>query len=595
MNNPAEVKLQRKRAAILFADVANYSRMMGRDEVNTTLAVRERIRLFKSMVEGFDGEIVDIAGDGLFLIFEHPESAVQFAMEIQNKLLSQNDGLEKDQKIWFRMGINVGEVLIGEDELSGDSINIASRIEAFAQPGRICISGSVYDEVKSELSYGYEYLGAQEFKNIGKSVDVFQVHEQATSAAMTTGLRTDRLQDQDYGVEPITDQSILVLPFSFQGADSSESWFADGLTEDITTNLSRFQEFFVIARGSAYVYRDKNIAPMNAGRQVGVRYVVDGSVRKIGMRVRITLQLIDTQKDRTIWGEQYNRDVEDLFDLQDEITQTIVSATAAKIQASERDRLRQIPPNSLEAYGFVLRGQNHVMRYTQADVRQARGLYNAALSSDPRYARALSAKSRTLNLEWRYNWTSEPEAALKDSFDLARIAVELDGSDARGFGELGFAHLYRKENDSALASYERATQLNPNDADLMSDMADAMAHSGRSEDAIKQLHKAMRLNPFYPDQYLWNLGGAHFNLKQYEEAARWILKMQNPTEGRRLLAASYAYLGRKAEAEEEVRKILKAHPNFDLSYWATIQPDKYPEDADHFVEGMRRAGFPSKA
>lgn len=590
MNSAVQIELKRRRVAILFADVASYSRMMARDELGTTLAVRARIKMFRDMIDEFSGELVDISGDGVFLVFEDTEKCVSYAVAIQKKLRDQNDGTETEQQIWFRIGINHGEILVGEDEMSGDSINVASRIEGFAQPGRICISGAVYEQVSTSLTYGYEYLGAHEFKNIDKSIDVFQVHEDPTSAAMTTGLRHDR---SIANPEIANDLSIVVLPFSFVGGESSESWFADGLTEDITTNLSRFHEFFVIARGSSYVFRDKVKPPAAVGRELGVRYVVDGSVRKSGSRIRVTLQLIDALADRTIWGEQYNRDVEDLFDLQDEITEIIVSATASKIRASESERLPLQTPNGMEAYGFLLRGQSLVLRYTQADIRQAQGLYNAALSSDPKYARAISAKSRTLNLEWRYNWSSEPEAALTDAFKLAQAAVELDRSDARGYGELGFVHLYRKENDAALSAYERALELNPNDADLMSDMADAMAHSGRSEDAVTKLQKAMRLNPFYPDSYLWNLGGAYFNLRRYDDVVQTINKMQNPTEGRRLLAASYAYLGETDKAQVQVNGILAAHPNFDLDQWGTIQPDKDQEDSEHFLEGLKRAGFKS--
>ena len=590
MNRAPTTGLHRRRAAALFADVANYSRMMSQDELNTALAVKDRIRLFREMHSRYNGELVDIAGDGVFLLFEDGANAVSFAIDIQRKLEELNDNIDPAKQIRFRIGINQGEILVDDGEISGDSINIASRIESFAQPGRICISGALYADVSARLGYGYEYLGAQEFKNIGRLVDVFQVHEDPSGAAMTSGLRHER------GAAPqevYQDQSIVVLPFSFQGPEMQDHWFADGLTDDITTNLSRFHEFFVIARGSAYVFQNKDMSPASIGRELGVRYVVDGSVRKVGSRIRVSLQLIDASADRALWGEQYNRDIEDLFELQDEITSIIVAATAAKIRTAEAERLRLSPPNTLEAYGFVLRGQSHVMRYTQADVRQARGLYNAALSSDPKYARALSAKSRTLNLEWRYNWTAEPEAALKDSFDLAQIAVELDASDARGFGELGFAHLYRKENDASLAAYDRALQLNPNDADLMSDMADAMAHSGRSEDAITQLNRAMQLNPFYPDQYIWNLGGAYFNLKEYDLVVRTINKMQNPTEGRRLLAASYAYLGDNQKANEQVDKIMAAHPNFNLDQWASIQPDKHSDDSEHFIEGLRKAGFQS--
>ncbi len=588
MSSSPQIQLRRRRIATLFADVANYSRMMSQDELSTALAVKDRIQIFRGMLNDYSGDLVDIAGDGLFLIFDQAVDAVSFAVEVQKKLTERNNGIDITKQVKFRIGINLGDVLLDGDEMSGDSINIASRIESFAQPGRICISGAVYEDVSTKLAFGYEYLGAQEFKNIGKSVDVFQVHENAESAAMTTALRND-LKGPNF--ESIRDQSIVVLPFDFQGSDQNESWFAEGLSDDITTNLSRFHEFFVIARGSASVFRDREIPPANIGRELGVRYVVNGSVRRSGTRIRVTLQLLDAQREKIIWGDQYNRDIEDIFDLQDEITQIVVSTTAAQIEASERERLRQIPPTSLEAYGFVLKGQNHVFRYTQAEIRQARGLYNAALSIDPRYARALSAKSRTLNLDWRYGWAEKRDATLDDALNLAQVAIEIDASDARGYGELGFSHLYRKENDKAIRAYERALALNPNDADLMSDMADALAHSGRSEEAIELLQKAMRLNPFYPDQYIWHLGGAYFNLKQYEDAIHTIQTMQNPTEGRRLLAASYAYLGKDTQARMEADYIRKAHPNFDVSLWAAVQPDKYEDDMAHFFEGLKRAGL----
>ena len=591
MGDDEHKNLKRRLMASVFADVVNYSRMMGQDDIQTTLAVKARMQLFSEMVKSYSGEIVRLAGDGVFLIFESAVDAVLFAVEMQKRMHALNETVLEGSQIVFRFGINLGEILIDEKELSGDSINIASRIEAFATPGRVCISGAVYDHVSKKLTYGYEYLGAQEFKNIDDVIDVFQVHENPTSATMTPGLRRDRKISKSFKGEPIKDQSIVVLPFSFQGSDTNESWFADGLTEDITTNLSRFHEFFVIARGSAYVYSDGSKSPNDAARELGVRYAVDGSVRKSGPRIRITLQLRDAHRDRTIWGEQYNRNIDDLFDLQDEITQTIVSATAAQIEASERERLSLIHPSNLEAYGFVLQGQKHIYRYTQSEVRCARGLFETALVSDPRYARAIAAKSRTYNLDWRYAWAEKPDVALDDALSLARKAIDLDESDARGFGELGFAHLYRKEHDSAISAYERALKLNPNDADLMSDMADALAHSGRSEEAIVLLQKAMCLNPFYPDQYIWHLGGAYFNLKQYDEAIRTIQTMQNPTEGRRIMAASYGHLGRVNEARNEVEKVLEAHPDFNIDHWAAVQPDKYEEDVDHFVDGLKRAGL----
>ncbi|MES0879183.1 tetratricopeptide repeat protein [Roseibium sp. SCP14] len=583
--------MKRRLAAIVFADVVNYSRMMGEDEVGTTLAVRARLEKFTALAQSHSGEVINTAGDGIFLLFNSAVDAVTFAVEIQNQLQEMNEDLAGDKKIIFRFGINLGDVLQSDGDLSGDSINIASRIESFSEPGRICISGSVYDSVSGKMAIGYEYLGAQKFKNIKDNIDVFQIHENPTSAAMTAGLRRERKDTGESEGGPIIDQSIVVLPFAFQGSDQTDSWFADGLTEDITTSLSKFHQFFVISRNSAYIYNDRQMTPLETARELGVRYVVNGSVRKAGNRIRITIELIDVIRNRTIWGEQYNREIEDLFDLQDEITQIIVSATAAKIESSELDRLKQTPPANMAAYGFVLQGQRYIFSYTRIGVSYARELYENALHNDPNYARAMAAKSRTLNLDWRYNWAPEPEIAIDNALVLALDAIELDSLDARGFGELGFAHLYRKEHDAAISAYERAVKLNPNDADLMSDMADALAHCGRSVEAIELLEKAMKLNPFYPDQYLWHLGGAYYNLKQYEEAISSIKSMQNPTEGRRILAASYGMLNKMEDAKHEAEMVLKAHPNFDIDHWASVQPDKETEDLRHFVEGLRRAGL----
>ncbi len=583
--------LKRRLAAIVFADVVGYSRLMGEDEVATTVAVKARINEFSTAAAEHGGEIVDTAGDGIFLLFGSAVDAVQFSIDIKTRIETMNEALPEEERIDFRYGINLGDVLFADERPSGESINIASRIESFASPGRICISGAVYDSVSNKLSLGYEYLGAQDFKNIKDEIHVFQVHENPTSATMTAGFRAEQRSRFSFSGDPTIDQSIVVLPFGYLGGDPQDSWFADGLTEDITTSLSRFKQFFVISRNSAYIFNETRVTPGRTAKELGVRYVITGSVRKSGKRMRITLELMDVIRDRTIWGEQYNRYVDDIFDLQDEITQTIVSATAAKIESSELERLKQLPPADMAAYGFVLQGQRFIHSYTRDGVNQAREFYESALFNDPKYARAMAAKSRTLNLDWRYNWAENPELALDNALNLARDATDIDTLDARGFGELGFAHLYRKEHDAAISAYERASLLNPNDADLMSDMADALAHSGRSKEAVELLQKAMRLNPFYPDQYIWHLGGAYFNLKEYEKAIAAIKTMQNPTEGRRLLAASYGHLGMDDKAKEEAEFVLKAHPNFDLSQWATVQPDKYQDDVDHFVEGLKRAGL----
>lgn len=580
----------RRLEAVLFADVADYTRLMGEDEVGTWRAVKNRIEIFQQLAGEYQGEVLQVRGDGLFLMFHSAVDAVSYAMEVQKRMQTLNEGLPEDRHLQFRIGINLGEILFDEGNVSGDSVNIAARIEAQARPGHVCISASVYDHVRNRLSFGYSYLGPQRLKNLREAVDVFQVHEEAAAAAMTSALRQVTPVDRASG-SPTVDASVAVLPFRYQGSDPAGSWIADGLTEDLTTSLSRFHEFFVIARTSAYVLGGSTANSLDTARDLGVRYMVGGSVLMSGNRMRVTIRLVDAVSDRTIWGEQYKRQFEDIFELQEEIIQTIATATAVKIAASERERLRQVGPADLRAYGLVLQGQQHIFHYTRQENRRARLLYDEALKVDPYYARALAAKSRTLNIDWRYNWTELGEKDLDRALELALAAVELDPSDARGYGELGFAHLYLKQHDAALRAYRRGLDLNPNDADLMSDMADALGHAGQAEQGIALVQKAMRLNPFYPDQYLWHLGGLYFKLRQYEEAIQTVQGMQNQTEGRRILAASYAHLGRLPEARFQAAKILDAHPEFRIDHWAAIQPDKLEAETADFVEGLRKAGL----
>jgi TolB-like protein len=585
-----QVTPRRRLGAILFADIADYSRLMGEDEIGTWQAVKERIETFNERAENYGGRVLQIRGDGLFLLFDSAVDAVSFAMDAQKRMKALNQDVAQDRQLRFRIGINLGEVLLGTEDASGDSVNVAARIEALARPGEVCISAAVYDQVRTKLGFGYSYLGAQTLKNISEPVDTFQVIEDPAAGRMATGYRSAALRARTAD-KILKGPSVVVLPFRFQGSDPSESWFGDGLTEDITTNLSRFHDLFVIARTSAYVFGESAVSPGKAARELGVRYAVTGSVRKVGPRIRVAIQLLDSEHDRTVWGEQYNRQLDDLFDLQQEVTETIVSAVAANIAASERERLSQLAPADMRAYTYVLQGQQHIYRYTQADIRQARSLYESALELDARYARALAAKSRTLNIDWRYNWTELQDLALDQALELALAAVDLDPKDARGYGELGFAHLYRKEHDASVSAYRRALSLNPNDADLMSDFADTLAHCGQSEEAVELLHKAMRLNPFYPDEYLWYLGGAYYNLKRYEEAIQAVSGMQNLREGQRILAASHAQLGRTSTARAHAEKVLEAHPDFSLDHWARIQPDRQNDATLHFIEGLKKAGL----
>jgi TolB-like protein/class 3 adenylate cyclase/Flp pilus assembly protein TadD len=586
MSNEPEIGVRRCRGVVVFADVVGYTRLMHDDEGGTWAALKFTIESLSELAKNFGGQIVQVRGDGLFLLFSEAIHAVEFANKVHEWISLQNEQRDEERPIRFRIGINIGDYIIDGENIIGDCVNIAARLQTLAKPGQVCISAAVYEEVRGKTSCGFGYLGLQSLKNIPDPVEVFEVRREAATA--TIGLR--RMPDVRQA-EFASDLSVVVLPFKYQGDDPTESWLADGLTEDITTNLSRFHELFVISRGSASVYGASGVSPEAAARDLRVRYAVSGAVRKAGSRLRISVELVDAERGKVIWGEQYKRAIDDLLDLQEEICSLIVAATAIQIQQSELERMKLLAPADLLAYGYVIKGQQHIFRYTREDNNRARRLYETALNLDPNYARALAAKSRTLNIDWRYNWNGDQQSSLDEALALAQAAINADPRDARGFGELGFAHLYRKEFDSSIDAYRRALSLNPNDADLMSDMADALAHSHRSEEAIALLKKAMQLNPFYPDQYLWHLGGAYFNLRRYDEAIQTLYGMQNPTEGRRLLAASYGHLGRIEEARFEATKLLRAHPNFSVEQWAAVQPDREAADVDHFVEGLRKAGL----
>ncbi|MGI9373886.1 MAG: adenylate/guanylate cyclase domain-containing protein [Hyphomicrobiales bacterium] len=582
-----EKKLNRKLKAILFADVVGYSALMSEDEVATHGLVEKSIDVFRTIIEANDGQLVQTSGDGLFALFDSAVRAVQSAIESQEKIGAENS--KATQKIEFRIGINLGDVMVNNNTAHGNSVNIAARLESVAEPGSVCISSAVYEQVKNKLFYGYQYLGPKDLKNIKEQVETFAVFSETKSTAMKPSLRPIAQKRQELSSSK---PSIAILPLKDLGDDPQGGWFTDGVTEDITVNLSKFHNLHVISRNSAFAYRDQSVPANTAADALGARYIALGSVRRAGSKARITIELTDTESGRMIWGERYDRSLDDIFEVQDEIARTIVSATAAQIEASEFDRVRTIQPNDIEAYGLVLHAQHHVYKYARNSNLEALKLFETAQNLDPRYARANAGVSRTHNIDWRYGWTQDPDTALDLALEHARQAIELDPRDARGFGELGFAHLYRKEHDAAIRSYELAVNLNPNDADLLAEMADALGHSGRNEEALELFEKAMGLNPFYPDQYLWDMGGVLYNLRRYEEVISTVLQMHNKSEGQRLLAASYAQLDLMEKAKEHAARVREAQPGFSASEWAKQKvPDIRQEDVENFVEGLKKAGL----
>lgn len=586
MENHPQPNLPRKLSAVLVADVQGYSRLFGQDEDTTHRETTACLDLFRSKVADFGGRIVRAAGDSVLADMQSAIDAVRFAVEMQKKIAERNLNLPVERRVEFRIGINLGDIIVDQGEIYGDSVNIAARLESLAYPGGICISKAVHEQVQTKLAFGYEFMGAQDLKNIVQPVEVYRVRfgEQAS-------ITQPRYRTEEKLLELPDRPSVAVLPFQNLTQGEQEAYLSDGITDDLTITLSKFRELFVISRNSAFQYKLRNRSTQDIGRELGVRYLVEGSLLRLGNRLRVTTQLIEAATGHQLWGERFDHYLDEVFQVLDELAVSIAATLAHKIASEERRRALQAETDNLEAYGLVLRGQELLFHHEKGSNLMARRHYERAVEIDPGYARAHAAMSRTLNYAWRYSWEESGPRLLDRALDLAHKAVHLDEFDARGYAELGFVHLYKKAHDASIACYERGLNLNPNDADLMAELADAQAHCGRPEAAVELLEKAMRLNPYYPDWYSWNLGGAYHQMREYEKAIEMVKRMQNPAEGRRLLATCYAQLGRMDEARAEAAEVLRVHPEFSLAHWAEVQPDKNPEDLEHFIEGLRKAGL----
>ena len=578
---------RRQQSAILFADVHGYARLMNRAEAQTYERVTRSIRLIKSLIGDYGGSVVQVAGDAVLALFESASQALQFALAIQREFRNDAVWNADGDPIAFRIGINLGDVILGEGSVHGHSVNIAARIQALALPGGICISDTVRQAVEDTFGLHVRPLGRQALKNIDERIEVFAIEiNGVASPSSVQSLPMDLVLPQ-----PSEEASVAVLPLDNVSGDPSDKHLCDGITGDIISNLSRFRELLVIARHSAFLFKNQDLPLGHVARQLGVRYVLTGGLQRSGSKIRISVQLVEAASLRIIWSDRYSGDLSDVFAFQDDVTAKIAARLAVQISAAEARRLSEAEPPELRAYGLILRGQELSLRFRQEANLYARRLFEEAADIQPTYGRSYAGMSRTYNLAWRYAWTDRPEAALDTAVELAQAAIDQDRLDARGFGELGFAHLYKKQHDASLAAYERAVELNPNDADLLAEMGDALTYSGHTNRAKVLLERAMRLNPYYPDWYLWYLGEAYFYSGDYENAIKTLLKMRDQSEAHRLLASSYAHLSRMEEARHHAQQVLAIHPNFSLAHWRTVPPNKNPGENEVFIEGLRKAGL----
>jgi adenylate cyclase len=612
--------MERKLAAILSADAQGYSRLMGDDEAATVHTITEYREVIASTVARHGGRVVDTPGDNVLAEFPSVVDTVRCAVEIQRQLQSRNAALPAARRMQFRIGINLGDVIVETGRLYGDGVNIAARLEGLAEGGGICLSGTAYDQVEGKLPFGYDFLGEHTVKNITRPVRVYRLRLDASprlpgrqrggrrlvlgsvgaivvlvllGAGAWAGWRWLKTPTSA-GRPALPDKpSVAVLPFTNLSRDPSQEYFNDGITEDLITGLSKLSGLFVIARNSVFTYKGKAVKISDVARDLGVRYVLEGGVQRSGSRVRITAQLVDAMTGYHIWAERYDREVRDIFTLQDEVTQQIVRALAVKLTEGEQGRIARVR-TSPEVYDLVLRGSVERRRTTREANAESRRLYAKALDLDPTYAQAYMGLSWAHLQSWQLLWTTDRDT-LERAQELAERAIVLDDTLAAGHSLLGQIYLWKKDHDRAIAQAERAVALAPNDADGYETLAEVLAWAGRPEESIKFIRQAMRLNPHYPFFYLWTLGHASYLARRTDDAVGAFSKavQQNPNflPAHAYLAVLFVEAGREREAREKWERLNRLSPKASLASLQERLPYRRAADLDRFLTAAHKAGM----
>ncbi|MCZ6760458.1 MAG: hypothetical protein O7D29_08825 [Gemmatimonadetes bacterium] len=588
-------RLPRKLAAILYADVAGYSRLTGEDEDSTHHRLSEYLDLIASTVKRHRGRVMHYAGDAVLAMFEAVVDALSGAVAIQNELQTRNQDLPDERKVQFRIGVNLGDVIEDRGDIYGDGVNVAARLETLADPGGICISESIHTSVGNNLPLEYKDIGEQSVKNIDKPVRAYKVLMESRGERETA---SSTEQSSELPDKP----SIAVLPFTNMSGDPEQEYFSDGITEDIITELSRFPTLFVIARHSSFAIKAETIDIKEVGDRLGVRYVVEGSVRKAGNRVRITAQLIDAATGNHIWAERYDRNIEDIFEVQDEVTYAIVATLPGQIEKAVAERTGRKRTESMTAYDCLLRGNRHFHRVTYDDLLEAKRLYQQAIELDPQFALAYSRSAATDNLLTGMGFGTED--TYSETLATVQRALALDRDDNWSQLTLGWTLLRKLRFDESEEQFERALALNRNDANCMSWVAMGFVFLGRTEEAFDLISKAMRLNPLHPDSYHLVLGNAAYFTGRYEDALReFRLGGKYGVWHHANLAAAYGQTDRTEEAQAEMALFVEARrkqfvkrgtplPASDLELVTErIERLRRRVDQDRYLEGLRKAGL----
>ena len=622
-----EHRPKRKLTTIFCADCAGFSRLMRADEELTFQVLQDCRKLIEQLISEHDGRVFGRAGDSIVAEFPSTVEAVRSAIDIQQGIERLGAELPEDHRMNFRIGINLGDVMIQDNDLIGDGVNVAARLEGLSDPGGICISGNVYEQIKNKLTVDCEDLGDQVVKNIAEPIRVYRIRasprarlRQSTSrvaaqprirlvavGVITLILIAIPIAYVKYNAQiparpACPHASIAVLPFANLGGDPAQDYLSDGTTEDIIAALGRFSALSVIAHVAVAPYKGKPPQPGQLNRQLGVCYALEGSVRRNGSQVLITAQLGDALSGLLLWSDSYAGEFKDIFRLRNEITQRVASKLAIKIIDIERKRALKKPTTNLDAYDYVLRGRDYYARDTRSGNREARILFERAIDLDPTYASAYVALGLTRSKAAYAGWTEFPDEALKQAESLAQKAIELDDGDAEAHALLGLVYLNRGPLDAALSEAERAITLNPNDADSYAIRGGVLVYSGRASEAITSFETAMRLNPRLVSNQFEPIGWAYYLDRRYKEGVMSLKPgvSNNPNDyyNQAGLAACYAQLGQRDEAAHAAREVRRIWPFFGVdSFVVTFDtgcsttPSVCRANHALIVEGLHRAGL----
>ncbi len=628
----AKEGFKRKLTAILSADVEGYSRLMGDDEEATVRTLTSYREVLSTLIKQHNGKVLDSPGDNLLAEFVSVVDAVQCAVAVQKEIKARNDELPESRKMQFRIGINLGDVIQEEERIYGDGVNIAARLEGLANPGGICISKTAFDQIESKLPYGYEFLGDQTVKNIAKPVGAYHVLMEprvtvagepkkekpapmrrkailAGGVALVVVIIVAVIWNFYFrpppmevaSVEkmafPLPDKpSIAVLPFNNLSGDPTQDYIADGISENIISALSKISEMFVIASNSTFTYKGKPVKVQQVSEELGVRYVLEGSTQKIGNRLRITAQLIDATTGHHLWSEKYDRDMKDLFALQDEITLEIIRAMRVQLTEGEQASVTGKGTENLDAYLKANQAQEQFYLMKKEGSMKAKELAKEAIALDPNYAFPYATLANAHMLDVWFKFSASSKESMKLAVQAAQKALALDDSDPRVYQALTNLYIMQRQYEKAIASAERRLELSPSGAKAYHSMGLALSFAGRDSEAIPFIEQAIRLDPYPPSVTYRQLADSYSNVGRYEEAITEYKKalQQNPDDifTHLGLAATYMKLGREEEARAEAKEVIRIHPKFSLNHFAKSEHCKDQSIVDDYIECLRKAGLP---